>query len=89
MYSEDIYYTFQSLRDQLYRCKTTKWSDKYSKIEFEQRKYVTFRRFCWACEDYFSWRYRDEPTLVTVQEIFDECLELSAKRQLHLCIFWY
>ena len=89
MYSEDIYNTFQSLRDQYYRLKTTKWADKYDKIEWEQKKYITFRRFCWACEDYFSWRYMDEPTPITIQEVFEDCLELSSKRQLHPVIFWY
>lgn len=57
MYTEDIYYSFIALRDQLYRCKTSKELDKYSKIEQLQNKYKTFRRFCNDIEEYHSWRF--------------------------------
>ena len=88
MYSEDIYYTFIRLRDQLYRCKTQPEQDKYTNIEMLQKKYITFSRFCWACEDYFSRRFQDEPTPETIQEIFDNCLDLSQRKCLKITLIW-
>lgn len=54
------------------RLKTTEGISKYSNIELEKNKYITFYRFCNECEEYFSRRYSDEPTEETIQEIFDK-----------------
>ena len=89
MYWPDVYNSFVALRDQYYRCKTSKWLDKYSKIEFYKREYKTFRRFCDDCEEYFWRRYRDEVTEETIQEIFERCLEMSQKKCLKLSLIWY
>lgn len=89
MYWEDVYKTFVALRDQFYRCKTQKELDKYSNIEMLQKDYITFRRFCNACEEYFSWRYRDEVTEETVQDVFDNCLEWSQQKCLKITLIWY
>lgn len=80
MYTAEIYLAFIQLRKQLYKLKTTRWADKYSKIEEEQKKYKTFKRFYSACENYFSWRYKDEVTQESCQDIFDKCLELSQSK---------
>ena len=89
MYWEDVYKTFVALRDQFYRCKTQKELDKYSNIEALQYKYITFKRFCNACEEYFWWRYIDEVTDETVQDVFDKCLTYSQQKCLKLTLIWY
>ncbi len=71
LYWDDLILRFRRLKYQLNRLKTRKWIDKYSKIEEYKNKYITFRRFCNECEEYFNRRYRDEVTDETIQEIFD------------------
>lgn len=82
MYWPEVYHTFCQLRKQYYKLKTWKWADKYSKIEFEQRKYITFKRFYNTCNEYFSRRYIDEPTQETCQDVFEQCLEWSQQKVL-------
>lgn len=72
MYPEELIFRFKRLKYQLNRLKTQKWIDKYSKIEFNRKKYITFDRFCNECEDYFSRMYRDWEVEETIQEIFDK-----------------
>ena len=72
MYPEELILRFKRLKYQLNRLKTRKQIDKYSQIELNQNKYITFRRFCNECEEFFSRFYKDEPTDETVQEIFDK-----------------
>lgn len=71
LYWEDLILRFRRVKYQLNRLKTQKQIDKYTAIEENKHKYVTFKRFCDECEDYFGWRYRDEVTDETIQEIFD------------------
>lgn len=88
MYWIDVYKSFVALRDQLYRCKTNKWLDRYSKVEFYRGKFKTFQKFCYDVEEYFWRRYYDEVTEETIQDIFERCLELSKKRQLKISLVW-
>ena len=88
MYWSWVYKSFIQLRKQLYKLKTQKQLDRYSKIEFYKKEYKTFRKFSEECEEYFWRRYQDEPTEETIQEVFDKCLEMSQKRQLSKFIFW-
>jgi len=71
MYPGELILRFKRLKYQLNRLKTTKWADKYSKIELNRGKYITFNRFCNECEEFFERMYRDEVTDETIQEIFD------------------
>jgi hypothetical protein len=89
MYWEEVYKSFKQLRKQLYKLKSRKQLEKYSKIESNTKHYKTFRRFCDDVNEYFGRRYQDEPTDESIQEIFDNCLDLSQKRQLHIYIFWF
>lgn len=68
---DEVIFEFKKLKYQLNRIKTQKWVDKYNKIEFYQDQYITFRRFCDECEEYFSRMYQDEETPYTIQEVFD------------------
>ena len=69
--SEWAIFRYKRLRYQLNRLKTQKGIDKYSKIEHYKNEFVTFRRFCDECEEYFSCVYVDGPTPYTIQEVFD------------------
>ena len=70
-YPDEVIFRFKRLKYQLNRLKTSKWAEKYSKIEFYRSKYITFRRFCDEVEEFHWWFYRDEPTSKSIQEVFD------------------
>lgn len=88
MYWPAVYNDFVQLRKQLYKLKKTKSIDRYSKIEQNQKKYKTFRNFCDSVQEVFSRLYRDEPRDKTYQEVFDELLDLSQKKQLKKTIYF-
>lgn len=69
--SDEALFRFKRLKYQLNRLKTRKGIDKYSNIESNKKKYITFNKFCNECENYFSYIFIDEPTSITIQEVFD------------------
>lgn len=72
IYWDKLILRFRRLKYQLNKLKSQKQIDKYSDIEWNQNQYITFKRFCNECEEYFSRRYCDTETEETIQEIFDK-----------------
>lgn len=75
MYSLDLYNSFIQLRKQLYKIKTLKWQDKYSKIELNKAKYKTFLRFY---DNAYEYCYIHDN--FTIQDIFDDMLTKSQSK---------
>lgn len=72
----ELYFAFVQLRKQLYKLKTQKQLDKYSKIENYRKEYKTFDRFYNRVNDINnSMSFYDNPVEFSTQEYFDYCLD--------------
>lgn len=80
MYWNDVYFSFVQLRKQIYKIKKRKNLDRYTKIENYKSHYRTFKKFCNDVEEYFWRRYSNEPTEETIQEVFENCLDMSQRK---------
>lgn len=74
-YPECLIKVHQKHLDQKNKCKTQKWSDKYSDIELYKNKYKSFKLFCDECDEFFSWFYIGWPTEQSIQDVFDNLEE--------------
>lgn len=83
MYTIKLYIAFVQLRKQLYKIKTRKWWDKYTKIEEEKYKYKTLELFFQEATSFINESQMD----LTIQDVFEEMLCLSQKNTLKYRIF--
>lgn len=83
MYSVSLYIAFVQLRKQLYKIKTRKWWDKYTKIEEEKYKYKTLEKFYQEAISFINESEID----FTIQDLFEEMLFLSQRNALKYRIF--
>jgi hypothetical protein len=69
-YPDSLVNAFKPIKIWLDKLKTTKWYDKYTKVEDLAKKYVTFQRFVDEAQTYINTMHLDK----TVQEVFDDMM---------------
>jgi hypothetical protein len=72
-YDKSLLDAFKPLKEWLDKLRTTKWYDKYTKVEDLAKRYKSFQRFVDEAQTYINKYNLDK----SVQEIFDDMMDMK------------